>query len=136
MRSHHPTGENEPEFSFGLSNDNRVFVQLSYAESSCRILFQNIYEAPTLRDLPELDVLGASPGAKKVVNVPVTKPTKLSLEDEALIGTWKTSSDTYRDARKAERTEDRRLMFNDHILVLAMSGRAPTEEELYLLQRL
>lgn len=136
MASHHPTGEGEPEFSFGLSKDNRVFVQLSYENCSCRILFQNIYEAPALRDLPELTVLGKTRGTKKVVKTPATKPTELSLEDEALIGSWKTSSDSYRDARKAERIEDRKLMFNDHILVLAMSGRGPTEEELDLLQRL
>lgn len=131
-------GEEPPEFSFGLSIDNRLFVELRTDTWCCRILFNNLYEVPTLRDLPNLTVLGSpsKPGLNKVVEPTIKSLAELSSEEEAIVSTWKTSSDTYRDARNAERTENRKLMFNDHVLVLAMSGRGPSEKELNLLNRL
>lgn len=131
-------GEELPEFSFGLSMDNRLFVELRANTWCCRILFNNLYEVPSLRDLPNLTVLGSSSKSEltKVVETTIKPLAKLSSEEEVIVSTWKTSSDTYRDARNAERTENRKLMFNDHVLVLAMSGRGPSDEELVLLKRL
>ena len=131
-------GEEPPEFSFGLSTDNRLFVELRADTWCCRVLFNNLYEVPTLRELPNLTVLGVSSETEptKVVEATIKSLTKLSSEEEAIVSVWKTSSDTYRDARNAKRTENRKLMFNDHVLVLAMSGRGPSEEDLNLLKRL
>ena len=130
-------GEEAPEFSFGLSTDNRLFVELSTNTWSYRICFNNLYGVPKLQELPELTVMGHS--RKQVepnVEASIKVLTLLSSDEEAIVSQWKTSSDNYRDARNVERTENRKLMFTDHVLVLAMSGRGPSDEELDLLRRL